>query len=317
MSGWFQKKMEAFYARRAPKGVTEKRLGHREIYIVPRRQGFLFLGFILLLLILAINFQNPLVHLLLFWLLSLLGVSMIFSWRNILGLRLFSSAASAIFAGDNAKFNVVLEGRERHHMAIGLGFGRSIFVKTDLKKGERRELSLFLDAPERGLLEMPRLRIESHYPFGFFKVWSYVWLDESVLCYPMPVESEKPPLRALNFLDEKESGQRVTEKEGIDDFDELVRYTPGHSLRRIDWQAYAKGQGLYVKSFVAEEGTPNWYHLADYSGGTEAALSKLCYHILKAEEQGEQYGAVIGKEVILPSRGEAHLTHILTALALY
>ena len=75
------------------------RLSHRNIFIVPTRQGFGFVLILLLILIAGINYQNALAHALAFLMLGLFLVAMLQTHRNLAGLVLSQTVPVEGFVG--------------------------------------------------------------------------------------------------------------------------------------------------------------------------------------------------------------------------
>lgn len=337
-----KREKRSIFSPRKKARVGKVYLSQRQIYLLPRKQGLGFFLFILLLLLLATNFQNPLIHFLLFWLMGLALVSLFSTWRNLYGLTIRVETPDNIFTGEMAQWTLKIENTTSFLTKKGHSFGKKRIrerprsLKVGFYRGRQKEstaepfssallparnkgggqwvVHLNSQGVRRGYNKVPPIKIESHAPFGFFKAWAYLWLEGEVLAYPQPIPSGIPPHTTIEEMVEKEEEHATFE--GNDDFDELVAYERGHSLRRINWRAYAKGQGLFTMRFKNYAGESAWYNLDDYSGGEELARAKLCYHLLKAEEKGEVYGLKLAGKLYPPNQGREHLTRLLTALAL-
>ena len=78
------KRFKSWLDRRVPPAQAI-RLSHRNIFIVPTRQGLGFVLILLLILIAGINYQNALAHALAFLMLGLFLVAMLQTHRNLAG----------------------------------------------------------------------------------------------------------------------------------------------------------------------------------------------------------------------------------------
>lgn len=297
-------------ARRYPVG-QRVRLDRRKVLILPSRAG-LGLGILLVfLLLLAINYQNSLAYALAFLLIALALVTLLHTWRNLAGLQLRAAAAEAVHVGQSAGFHVLLESR-RPRPAIALGWVGEPSTLLDVPAGGALDVPLSLAASRRGWLRAPRLRVETRFPLGLWVAWSWVDLQQRALVYPRPAEG------LPTFSHEGgEGGQARPVGEGLDDFRGLRPYQPADGRRRLDWKAYARGQGLRVKDFAAQAGDRCLLDLAQLAGPLEERLANLCAGVLRFSEQGVTFELRLATERLGPAIGRAHRDACLRALALY
>ncbi|MEE9357081.1 hypothetical protein [Candidatus Vondammii sp. HM_W22] len=159
----------------------------RKIYIMPTRYGFGFGLLLMLMLIGSINYANNLGFFLTFLLAGLGLVTILHTWRNLLGVELQAGRVNPIFAGDKANFEILLINKRRSERPdIRLQLKGSEAVETDLQNRSRQSLSLLLSAPRRGKLGLPRFSISTRYPTGLLRAWCYVELESECLVYPAP-----------------------------------------------------------------------------------------------------------------------------------
>lgn len=308
--------LESFPAGRAA-GIKRRR-----VYIFLTRQGFLFALLLIVMLLGAVNYVNSMAYLMTFLLASLFMVCMLHTYRNLRGLVLSAADAEPVFAGDTARFPLLFDNRgggERPGLHVAARRRRR---RTTLDAA-RLEILLAADTPTQGYLEVPTTRrgslaaqslvIETRYPLGLFRAWSY--LDGGTCTvYPRPAGSRVlPPARESNL--EQESGRRP----GADDFAGYAAYRPGDSIRRIDWRALAREQGLLVKRFSGGGGQRL---LLDFEAlpaamPVEARLSQLCRWVLEADRLGHEYGLLLPDGELAPGRGARHRHACLEALALH
>ncbi|MDP3613107.1 MAG: DUF58 domain-containing protein, partial [Rubrivivax sp.] len=83
-------------------------LGQRNIYILPTRAGFTFVGTLIVMLLAAINYQLNLGYALTFLLAGAGLVSMHLTHGNLRGLTLHLRPLSSGFAGEPVQLDVVL-----------------------------------------------------------------------------------------------------------------------------------------------------------------------------------------------------------------
>jgi uncharacterized protein (DUF58 family) len=173
---------------------------------------------------------------------------------------------------------------------------------------------LLLPAARRGWLRMPRVTVETSYPVGLLRAWSYVLPDASALVYPRPEESALPPPAAM-----PDRGDAAMAGSGNDDYWGLRPYQPSDSPRHIAWKASARGDMLLTKVFVGHGAYELWldWHTLPDSVGVERRLSLLTHQVLAAEDANVAYGLRLPTSALEPALGESHRDACLKALALF
>jgi uncharacterized protein (DUF58 family) len=284
------------------------------VYIFLSRSGALFCTVLLAILAGAINYDLALVYILVFLLASMALVSIFHTFRNLLGLELSSGRVEGCFAGERARFEVLLGnpgGVPRTNVRLRL---EDMDVHCDVAAGDATRVWLSKLAPKRGWLAIPRIRIETLWPIGVFQSWSYAHFDQRALVYPAP-ELDPPPLPMAAASD----GEGVQVQYGHDDFAGLRPFHRGDSPRHIAWKAAARGEGLPVKEFHGQAALALWldWDALPPDMDAEARLSRLAAWVLLADERGLSYGLDIAGQQRPPASGEAHRHACLAALALY
>jgi uncharacterized protein (DUF58 family) len=290
-------------------GVTIK---PRSIYILPTRQGLLLAVVILLMLVGSINYGSNLGHLTTFFLAGLWLISILHTWRNLLGLRLQAYRVASVFAGETADFLVLLENPSQlHRYAIQIRHHKVAGDRLDIPDSEQIQFHLPLITRKRGLFPLPRITLQSTYPLGLFRAWTYADLSLVCLVYPKPAERGQPPMSTT--YQRSDQGDRGV---GTDDFIGLRPFRSGDSTRHIDWKAYARQQGLLCKQFGGDrhlEVCLDWDLIPEQE--PERRLSLLCRYILQQEELGQSYSLTLPGVRITSGTGPAHMQKCLSALA--
>lgn len=289
-------------------------LSARRIYILPSALGIAFAFMLLLMFLGAMNYANNLALGLTFLLGALGLTAMHHCHRNLAGLQVRTAASPPVFAGQHARFSIVVENTARlarHEIVIAKE--HSGVTAARLAAGARMVLELQLPAPRRGLLKLEHFEILSRHPLGLFRAWALLHLDSDCIVYPRPAaRGPRPP--AL----ERRAGDSQDDCHGEADFAGLRDFHPGDSPRHIAWKNYAKQQGLHVKQYAGAALRPqlfSWDDLADLD--PEARLSQLCRWIEDAHAAGQAYGLQMPAVHIPPGLGTAHRQRCLTALALF
>ena len=208
----------------------------------------------------AVNYTNNLVYAVLYLIMALSFVSIFHTWRNLASVEIVHVRVKPAFAGAEIEVEIHL----RNHG--GRSSNNLIFQRLDphgitplrtakgarVLPGDATNITWsFLPAQRRGRYKFERLLVQSAYPFGLFWAQVRVPVDAVHFVYPTPRgHAELPQLQASG-------SQGLPDRTG-DDFSGVRAYSPGESLRHVDWKAYARGRPLVVKQFTGGEGRELW-----------------------------------------------------------
>lgn len=313
MSG-LRQRMARWWQRRLPPARTVQ-LAQAHIFIVPTPTGLAFMGALVLMLLLAINYQNSLAYALCFVLASLALLSALHTWRNLAGLQLQALASEACFADENLYFALRLNGQQHARQAIRLALPGAPPLLAEVDRQQSVDLLLPGPVARRGIARPGRIRVESRYPLGIWVAWSQVALEQQVLVYPQPLEAELGQT-ATATGNEQQQGRAVA-RAGVDDYQGLQSWQQGDAMVRIDWKAWSRGQGLWVRHFSEVSSNSSWLDFACQSGDAERRLSILCFHVLRQSAQGTPFGLRLPGQSLEPAQGTAHRDACLAALACF
>lgn len=288
-------------------------LSHRRIFILPSKRGLGFVLLIAVLLLIAFIYNNNLAYLLSFLLVSIFVLTILHNFKALAGLIVSVGKSPPVFAGDAAAFHLHIHNPGEHHRYnLHLTFAGQDARQTDLAPQQKVRIPLYSPALQRGWLSMPTVTFYSYFPLGLFRAWAPVRFPVKILVYPQPAaaDSNWPGSAAAG----DDNGSR---RQGNDDFHGQQEYRSGDSIRRIHWQAFAKGQGLYSKQYNGGGGSQDiWLDYADTSAdSTEQRLSQLCRWVVDADQAG--YGFRLPGLTPQPASGAAHFRKCLEAMALY
>jgi len=313
-NGFFQRRFDAWLARRLPR-VERIRLDRRSVFTFPSRQGLGLVLVLVLLWLLATNYQNNLVFAFGALLGSLMVVTIFHSFANLAGLEVRILGVGAGFPGDSLKVEVEVSQRGRRHREdIWLSFPGAVPQRVALPRGEQTAIvTLFIPARRRGLRPLDRLTLETCYPLGLIRVWTHVLLRGAGVVYPRPIAGAST---AGGNTGDAVEGSATTW--GSEDFEGLALFRPGESRTRIAWKQLARGLGVYSKQFSDPVADPTWLDWHSYPGlDREARLCRLCHGVLEAAAGDSPFGLRLpGSESTL-GRGEIHRDSLLRMLALF
>ncbi len=298
-------------------------LNQRRVFIVPTQAGLVFAVMLVLLFFGSVNYNLSLGFALTFVVGACAVIDMHLTFRNLAHLHLAAGRAPAVFAGEEAQFELHLINRRKHdRFAIWVGFiGENLpdlAQPADVPSQETRSVLLSTPARQRGWLAAPRVRLLTRFPLGLLRAWSYWQPDSKALVYPHP-EDHAPPLP----MGESEAADGEG-RAGHDDFAGVRAYQTGDSMKQLAWRQIARvdlehGGTLVSKHF---EGGSASELCIDFSAlprsmDLESRLSRMTRWVLEAENHGLAYSFRLGDASFPSALGPAHQAACLRALALY
>lgn len=300
--------------RTARQTTDRATLDRRHVYILPTRAGLLFGLLLTGMLLGAINYALSLGFVLTFWLGGMGVVAMLHTWRNLAHLVVTPGRVAPVFAGETAQFHFIMgDHRHRARYAIGLQRGKDIPVLDDVPADGITDTALTMPTTQRGWLRPGRISVFTQFPLGLFHAWGYIELQAACLVYPRPA----PPGTPLPPFTVHADAHGKHTAGGDEDFSGLRNYRLGDSMRRVDWKASSREQGMFTKEFQGQGQQILWLSWDMASGrDTESRLALLTRWVLDAHEAGMSYGLRLPDTQIPPAAGETHLHECLRALAL-
>lgn len=310
----FQSRFDRLISRRMRPPAAVQRLESRSTYVLPTGYGIFFAAVLYTMLMGSMNYSNNMGFMLTFLLTGIALVGMLYTYRNLSWLRLHAGRAKPVFAGDPVEFPLILQtGDGRPAYRIDVGLNRRQMHAVDIPENAMADTRIRVPTRVRGVQRLGRIRTETVFPLGLFRVWSWVALDAQVLVYPKPAGNRRLP--RAGYAGE---GRRNAPVSGNDDFAGIRRYQPSDPPTHIAWKAFARGHDVLTKQFSGVAGDDvwlDWDSLPDLD--VERRLSQLCQWVLTLHYHGRSYGLRLPGRVIAPGIGEQHKTHCLEALALF
>jgi uncharacterized protein (DUF58 family) len=316
VSSWpkkpFNNQFKHWLHRRIPpqQSIT---LSQKSIFIFPTRTGFVYSILLLTLLIAAINYENSLIFGLVFWLASVFFVTIFYTYRNLSSIRLELQKSGTGFVGEDIEFVVKVSRPENSKReGIQLGWPNEVKQWAELYDSPSTNVHLFVNAKQRGHLNPKRLLVETYFPLGLLRAWTWIDLNAKAIIYPKPLFHDD----TFTASGDENEGQ-LTHHSGSDDFHDMRNYHPGDSPRHILWRSYARQDELIVKQFASYADSHlvlDWYQL---QGDTEQRLSYLTAMALNAYKSDKEFGLKLPQLEVSPDIGKAHLERVLHTLALY
>ncbi len=286
-------------------------ISRRRIYVLPTRFGLAFGLLLVAMLIAGLNYNSNLGLAFGFLMTSLVLVTMHHCHRNLQGLGVDAVLDYDAFADGTADIGVVLHNTAylaRCDIEVRCGDAR-VSHSVAPASFERAVVSVALR--RRGILRIDQVELRTGYPFGWFRAWTYVHIALTVYVAPAPRGE-----RALPPANSARGDASNSEARGDDDFAGLRAYEPGVPIKHMAWKVLARGGEPAVRSYTGLAARPEWLDWATLPElDLERRLSQLCRWVLDSEAAGHDYGLRIPGVEIAPSRGAAHRTACLRALA--
>lgn len=317
------------------------------------RQGVLYLIFVLLLSLTAVNTGNNLLYIIFATLLSIIVVSGILSRNTMKQVSLSLQMPENVFVGEKVSIKISMTNRKRALPSISMrvedpgmyrqGLRRRKFLSRVLRRpdaggsidrnmfrqaayfpilrpGETRSELILQSFPRRGLYSLQGFWISTRFPFGFFQCGEHIAARGEVLVYP-PVQEVASFFRLLPFLPGKLESRHAGAGESLF---ALREYQEGESARIIDWKATAKTGTLMAREYAREEENKFCLILDTHrhpSMGAEAesrferAVSLAASLAAHFMEEGAGLEFLTPQRYVPRGTGIEHLYRILRALA--
>jgi len=315
-SAWAQKlrqQIAAWARRRHGEDREPVTLHKRRVYILPTRSGITFAVLCFVMLLGALNYDNSMGLALAFLLSSCGLVTMHQCHRNLLDVVLRSAAVRPVFAGETARFRVLIDNHDsRARFQLQLRLNEATGAAADIPADATATLELPLSTDTRGRLRVERFSVTTSQPLGLFRAWSWIHLPLDCIVYPAPAASTTPPPPR-----DSQAGSTTGHAEGDEEFSGLRPMRPGDSPRRVAWKTAARGLDPMVKQFVGGTQAPLWLRWESAaSNDRELRIAILCRWVLDADRAGRTFGLDLPGSRTEPGSGPDHRHRCLQALAL-
>ncbi len=298
--------------RRLPRSDSQS-FGQKNVFILPTGAGMVFGLLLLIMLITGINYQNSLIYLLVFLLGALFVGAMHQTHRNLSGLTLSLMAAGEGDAGGEVPFRFRIASGKDDSLAMVLSASAARVEGVHVPAGEVRDVTLAMPAARRGYLRPERIRIETRFPFGLLKAWSWLRPASAGVAFPRSL----PAPEVSSTVDDPDENASAARMAGQDEAD-LRPWREGDLSPRVMWKRYARSGQMVVADWEAQGGSPHWLDFAAFPGAdTELRLSYLAWLVRDRAAKGARFGLSLPGETIEPDSGNHHAQRCLRALAVW
>ncbi|MBE0484780.1 DUF58 domain-containing protein [Marinobacter sp.] len=307
-----KRRWQRWIGRRIPRADVQV-FSQKNIFILPTGAGVVYGVLLLIMLITGINYQNSLIYLLTFVLGALFVGAMHQTHRNLSGLTLSMVRAGEGVAGDDVPFSLRLSAGKDAGLAMRLSVEDSELDSVHVSSGQSRDVVLPIPSAHRGYLRPDRIRIETRFPFGLLKAWSWLRPASAGIAYPRPLAAPE----VLSQVDDGSEAKSEAKVAGQDNAD-LRPWREGDMSQRVMWKRFARSGQMVVADWEGEQGSPHWLDFNSFPGtDTELRLSYLAWLVSDRVQKGARFGLNLPGDVIDPDTGPVHGKRCLRALAVW
>mgnify|MGYP001941584817 CR=1 FL=1 len=297
-------------ARRRPK-TRSATLNQKNIFIFPTLAGWIYFVLCLVLFLIATNYQNNLIHAVVYFLLALGILTIHYTFLNLSGLQIRFIKSYACYAGEMAESEFQLTRHGRQADAILLNWRDQQQSVVSLDQNEIT-VTLYSQTARRGVYRPGQLCVATVYPFGLLRAWSWLEPPVEIYVYPQPLKGRAPTAGGIG-----EEGPEIPQQGG-GDFMGYALYQPGSPPSQVDWKQYARRGELLLKQYPEHQDKRLWLNWQDWPElGVEQRLSVICYWALQWHRSGLEYGLSLPDQRIEPASGPLHLQQVLERLACF
>jgi len=259
VAAWVAITLVPILARRTPL----RWLGYKIDYKVTR-EGYFYIGGIILISLAALNTGNNLLFLILASLIAIILMSGILSSITLSGVAMRLQLPEHIFAGQPVRATLELQNEKLTLPSFSLRVEAvtpknsppAALLETPiyfpyLPKRGRAHQTVPISFLARGVYRQDAFRIVTRFPFGFLQKAHRVDLRTEALVYP----SVEPTREFFEILPGLQGAMESLAKGRGQDLYALRDYVPTDSARHVHWKASARLGSLMVREFTREDET--------------------------------------------------------------
>jgi uncharacterized protein (DUF58 family) len=259
VAGWVGITLVPTLAKRTPLRWITYRMEYKLT-----REGWIYIGGIVLVSLAAINTGNNLLFLILACLIASILMSGILSSLTLAGVELKLELPDHIFARQTVRgtvqlrndketlpsFSLRVEGAKKKKAAAAVLLSTPVYFPY-LPRREAVKQAVPMQFERRGLYRQEAFRITTRFPFGFLQKSRRLDIASEALVYPS-VEATPEFLEVLPGI---QGAMESLAKGRGQDLYSLRDYSPTDSARHVHWKASARLGSLMVREFAREDDT--------------------------------------------------------------
>lgn len=291
------------------------------IYILPTLNGLKVLGLNFLLLVIGLIYANNYVLLFNFLLFCLVLSSMFYTHHNLKNIYIKSMTGISGHNKEIAFLNITLNSNNKQNnfelklkTPSGEFFENVIFPVDQISFQKDFSCQIPLPVKKRGRAQIVGLFLETDFPLGFFRCFTF---------YPMAIDMILYPARIAHHTEQPVSKDSIIRSNQQDDDQVHFRqYQTGDSFNRLDWKRYAKDRQMNVMFQNSQEHKVDFINihttLNDTADIVETHLEQACYELHSSFQSGREFGLLVNDVLIFEANsGVDHLEQCLKYIGLY
>jgi protein-glutamine gamma-glutamyltransferase len=264
--------------------------------------------------------QNGTAYLLAFLIGSVVLVSWLHARQHLAAVSVMAGSLPSARAGTHSSLPLTLTttgGLPPTGIEVTSPLARqSVFVEQ-ISADAPASITLSLKTDHAGVHGEVPVVIRSRYPLGFFTTEKVLRIQKPQLIHPKPRgDLPLPPATAgSNHRVESAASASSPTALGGDDFNGVSAWSPGDSLRHVDWKAVARGRPMMVKKFTGHSHDEVALAWDQVEGDDETRASQLAQWIDEAESKGLRWSLNLPGAKLSAGSGGEHRRQGLDALS--
>lgn len=278
---------------------------------MPTSAGLWWLGSVFLLMLMGWGYANNLCLALAVLLLSLSVIFLIECHFNLEGLRVERISFEDQFHGSPSPWRAQLKDlTERSRRELRLRWDGAEKFSAAIRLSSRGSAEGELVFPRPGRWLSPTLILESSYPLGLFRAWSFQHCEIQAWVYPSPLPQGQ---RFAQEHAEETHSERYKISTSGDEPHESKVFEPSDPFNRIDWKQFAKNRELRVRTYQETQASV-FYYQWPYLDGSEKSLRQLIGLLEEHYSRSERFGFKAQGLELTPECDPYHRQKILRSL---
>ena len=164
-------------------------------------------------------------------------------------------------AGDDIPFRFRITAGKDSGLAIALSVVDSKLEGVHVPAGQALDVILPIPSAHRGYLRPDKVRIETRFPFGLLKAWSWLRPSSAGIAYPRPLVAPE----VISQVDDGSEARSSAPVAGQDNAD-LRPWREGDLSQRVMWKRFARSGQMVVADWEGEQGSPHWLDFNAFPG---------------------------------------------------